>query len=109
MLGSLFLIFKYPVVSLAGTFGHSKHSDGYLNGAPRYFLQGIVSIAHSQPLQPINSRGCVPSVFLSLRKCLFLRYVALYFQDFSSFSFRCRAVNLSKYVRQRNALGTSQN
>ena len=43
-----------------------------------------MSVAHPQPLQPINSRGCVACVFLSLRTCLFLRYVALFFQEFSS-------------------------
>ena len=56
-----------------------------------YFLQGLLSNAHSQPLQPINSRGCVTCVFLSLRTALFSGlFIA------KTFPFRCQAVNVVK-------------
>ena len=56
-----------------------------------YFFQGLVSNAHSQPLQPINPRGCVTCVFLSLRTALFSGlFIA------KTIPFRCRAVNVVK-------------
>ena len=56
-----------------------------------YFLQGLLSNAHSQPLQPINSRGWVTCVFLSLRTALFSGlFIA------KTFPFRYQALNVVK-------------